>query len=289
MLFPAVINSNCIGYDLLRSLVPVLPQSGETEKEEAHEFRLTPHAGLAVNALEIGAGGVHGDADRRGRLLDRFALRQPGGQPGLTCGQRIQLAQMLLVAAVEPNVRIPDKNRGGRPPIAEGLCPGPQGNDQHAQRVRPGGAGDRQRAAGIRSAPSGSIERAAQQAIQLSALGGYGRPYRVAACHQTVAGQQNLLSVPIRTKAIAVLVDEYDAPGQVVEGVEGSVSLDLEVDHPPVHSKRSLQMRQQRSATFDVTAVERGAAARPHDIEKQDSRLLPRKHRAKPVMQVLWL
>jgi hypothetical protein len=48
----------------------VPPQAGQTEEQEAHELRLAPHACFVVDALEVGARRVHGDAHCRRRLLD---------------------------------------------------------------------------------------------------------------------------------------------------------------------------------------------------------------------------
>ena len=86
----------------------MLPQPGKAE-QDAYQFGLAPHAGLVVNALQVGAGGVDGDPHRRRRLVDRFALRQPGGQPRLDHRQRVQLAQVLLVA-VEPYLGVTDED-----------------------------------------------------------------------------------------------------------------------------------------------------------------------------------
>jgi hypothetical protein len=90
--------------------------------------------------------------------------------------------------------------------------------------------------------------------------------------------------MPIRSEPVTMLVDEHDAPWQVVEGVKRGVSFDLQLGYAAVHSERALQMRQQGPATFDVIASEAGAAPRPHDVEKHRRRLFPGQHRTQPVM-----
>jgi hypothetical protein len=95
--------------------------------------------------------------------------------------------------------------------------------------------------------------------------------------------------VPVRPQAIAVFVDEHDAPGQLVEGAQCGVSLDLEIRQAAPHLQRALQMGQQHSTTFDVIVIKSGAMPRAQHFEKYGGRLFPGKHRAEPVMQILRL
>ena len=95
--------------------------------------------------------------------------------------------------------------------------------------------------------------------------------------------------MPVGGQPLAVFVDEHHAPGQLVEGAERDVPLDLERRHPAIHPHRALQMWQHQATAFDVVVAECGRFPRAHDFEKHGSRLFTRQHGAKPVMQVLRL
>jgi hypothetical protein len=67
---PGDLAGRCGSGGLLRGWMAVPPQSRQTEEQQAHEFRLAPNTGLVIDALQVGARGIQGDAHRRCSLLD---------------------------------------------------------------------------------------------------------------------------------------------------------------------------------------------------------------------------
>jgi hypothetical protein len=136
---------------------------------------------------------------------------------------------------------------------------------------------------------AGPIKRAAQQLIEPGGFVGKLRPQGVTTSRQAVTGDEDLLSVPVRAQAIAVLVNDDDTPGELIKGAKRGVSLELQLGHAATHSKSALQMREQRATTLDIVAIESGPFPRAHDLEQNSDRICPREHRAKPVMKTLRL
>jgi hypothetical protein len=127
----------------------------------------------------------------------------------------------------------------------------------------------------------------AQQSTQPRAFVGLHGPQGLALHRQTVAGHENLLGAPVGDHAVAVVVHQDDAPGQMVEGIERGVSLDLQLGQAVLHAQCALEMRQQQAAALDVVAVERRPCPRPHRLEQHRGPVLADEHRAEAVMQIL--
>src|SRR4029453_17816937 len=130
---------------------------------------------------------------------------------------------------------------------------------------------------------------AVQQSLQPRGFIGKVGPQDIAASRQAVARDQDLVGMPVCGQPIAVFIDEHDAPGQLVESAQCGVSLDLEIHQAAPHSKRALQMRQERSTTLNVGVTESVGFARAQDFEKYGGLLFFGEHCAKSVMQILRL